>query len=323
MPSPGNPIRPPGAIPGTGGSGKKPPVAVPEEAQEFLKQLALERALSRNTCLAYQNDLRDYFRYLVRRGWSWRDIQPRQIEEFLWQLKIRRGLLPATLARRVESLRTFYKFLSVEEKIRKDPTLFLKPPRLGERLPQILTEEDVKVLLWEAGSSSDERHRRMKAMLELLYASGVRVSELVNLRLDCLNLQEGWIKVMGKGRKERIIPIHPMAVETLGSYLELRRKRFEGRKTSPEVFLSRLGRRLSRVQFWRDLKNLACRAGIQKPVSPHVLRHSFATHLLRRGADLRALQEMLGHASLSSTQIYTHLEKSQLKTLHRRHHPRG
>ena len=159
-------------------------------------------------------------------------------------------------------------------------------------------------------------------MLEVLYATGMRVSELLSLKVDAVNLEDNWVRVLGKGSKERLIPLHAGAVALLRRYLVLRSARFQAR-SAPEIFLNRSGRRLSRVQFWRDLRALGRKAGLKTPLHPHLLRHTFATHLLEGGADLRAVQEMLGHASLSTTQIYTHLQGSGLKAAHRRHHPRA
>ncbi len=200
------------------------------------------------------------------------------------------------------------------------PAAELRSPRRPARLPQVLSPEEVLRLL-RAPTGASYESLRTHIMLELLYATGMRVSELLALKAEYINLQDGWVRVLGKGSKERLIPIHERALALLRQYLELRRRRFP--QPDPEVFLGRGGRCLSRFQFWRDLNALAKSAGLAGRVHPHILRHSFATHLLQGGADLRSVQEMLGHSSLATTQIYTHLEKSGLKESHRRHHPRG
>lgn len=223
----------------------------------------------------------------------------------------------------MQALRSFYRYLIFEGELSKNPVARLGLPRRTARLPVVLEPEEVQRLLWQCAGSKKEQAIRMHAMLEVIYATGMRVSELVGLKREQLQLEERWVRVVGKGNRERLIPIHARAVEALGRYLDFRQRRFAQRKTAPEVFLGRGGKRLSRVQFWRDLKDAARRAGISKQISPHTFRHSFATHLLRGGADLRSVQEMLGHASLSSTQIYTHLDRRHLKSHHQRYHPRG
>ena len=194
-------------------------------------------------------------------------------------------------------------------------------PRRPARLPRFLTTDEVSRLLAAPMGASYEA-LRVRVMLELLYATGMRVSELLALKAEYINLQDGWVRVLGKGSKERLIPVHERALSLLKQFLLVRQRRFP-HAAEGEVFLNRRGRRLSRIQFWRDLQALAKRAGLEGRVHPHILRHTFATHLLQGGADLRSVQEMLGHSSLSTTQIYTHLEKSALKDAHRRHHPRG
>jgi len=284
----------------------------------------LERGLSQHTCKAYASDLRTF---LTRPGAK--DplrATPAELSDYLWELKNKRNLKPASVFRAMEALRSFYRFQLAEERIREDPTRHFRSPRLPERLPKCLRHEEVEALL-RAASREAARGRfealRLHAMIETLYATGMRVSEIISLKPQDANLSEGWIRVLGKGSKERLIPIHLRAKRALAGFLSLRQARFEGKAPAPEIFLNRKGKRLSRVQFWRDLRALGPKAGIEARLHPHLLRHSFASHLLQGGADLRSVQEMLGHANLAATQIYTHLETSRIKTAHQRHHPRG
>lgn len=241
------------------------------------------------------------------------------LDDFLWDEK-QRGQKAASLYRMVSALKSFYAYQAIEGRLPASPAEGLKGPRAPKRLPKYLSRTDAAKLLAAPNGTSYEDVRE-RAMLELLYACGLRVSELLTLRPEAVNLQEGWVRVLGKGSKERMVPAHQRAVSSLKVYLSLRERRFKS--PSPELFLGRTGRRLSRVQFWRVLRDLGRRAGISVPLYPHLLRHTFATHMLEGGADLRSLQEMLGHADLSTTQIYTHLDASALKLAHSKHHPRG
>lgn len=245
-----------------------------------------------------------------------------QLDDFLWDMKSQKGLAASSLFRKMEALKSFYKFHAAEGRLAANPAENFRAPRLNPKLPRYLTEDEVQKLLRAPRGPSFEMSRA-QAMLELLYATGMRVSELTAVKAEYVNLDDGWIRVFGKGSKERLIPIHDRAKAALKRYLSLRREKFSGQTTEPEMFLSRLGRRISRVQFWRDLNAIGKRAGIKTALHPHILRHSFATHLLAHGADLRSVQEMLGHANLATTQIYTHLEKSGLKASHQKSHPRG
>jgi integrase/recombinase XerD len=222
----------------------------------------------------------------------------------------------------MEAIRAFYRFQAAEERIPDDPTRNFKSPHLPERLPKYLTLDEMERLLRATGKETFNE-ARAQTMLELLYATGMRASELLSLRPEYVNLQEGWVRVLGKGSKERMIPMHLAARRRLVRYMELRRQRFEGRPAAPEVFVSRSGRALSRVQLWRDLRSLGRRAGLSRDLHPHLVRHTFATHLLTGGADARSLQELLGHASISTTQIYSHLDRSEIKAAHKKYHPRG
>jgi integrase/recombinase XerD len=225
------------------------------------------------------------------------------------------------LFRKMEAIKSFYAFQASEDRIPESPANALRAPRLPSRLPKYLSREDMDRLFSVAVDGSFE-DARARTMLEVLYATGMRVSELLSLRLDAVNLQDGWARVFGKGSKERLIPLHEKAASVISQYLSLRRAKFKD-EGAAEMFVSRAGGKLSRAQFWRDLRSLGKRAGVSTPLHPHLLRHTFATHLLQGGADLRSVQEMLGHVSLATTQIYTHLEKSALKGSHRKFHPRG
>lgn len=281
----------------------------------------MERGLARNTTSAYVSDLEQFLAYLEGRGQDPLKILRSDLEDYLWELKSKKGLAASSLFRKIEALRSFYFFQAAERRVEVNPAAELRSPRRPARLPQFLTAEEVgRLLAVPAGVSYAAL--RTRVMLEILYATGMRVSEILALKAEYVNLQDGWVRVLGKGSKERLIPVHERALSLLKQFLQIRQQRFP-HAADGEVFLNRRGRRLSRVQFWRDLQALAKRAGLEGKVHPHVLRHTFATHMLQGGADLRSVQEMLGHSSLATTQIYTHLEASGLKESHRRYHPRG
>lgn len=289
--------------------------------EEYLKHLALERGLSPNTRKAYGSDVKQFLRHLDGAGGDPLTASQEDISEYLWVLKTKNGLEPSSLFRKIEALKSFYGFQAAERGLKANPAEPFRSPRLPARLPRALSREEMEKLRRVPAGPSFEA-ARLRTMLELLYATGMRVSELVSLKPEALNLEDGWVRVFGKGSKERLVPIHDGAAAILKQYLVLRRQKFKDRG-GPELFLGRTGKRLSRVQFWRDLRGLGRRAGLKEPLHPHMIRHTFATHMLQGGADLRAVQELLGHASLATTQIYTHLEKSGLKASHRKHHPRG
>jgi integrase/recombinase XerD len=286
--------------------------------EEYVRYITLERGLSRNTCLAYGSDLRQFFARL--KGKDPLSVAQEDLADYLWELKSVKKMEGRTLSRKVEALRSFYAFQTAERRLERSPAESFRGQRLRVLLPKYLSASEIQSLLSAPVGGSFEL-ARARTMAELLYATGMRVSELLALKLDYVNLRDGWVRVLGKGSKERLIPIHERAVSILRQYLILRARRF---KDPPaELFPSRRGGPLSRVQFWRDLRALARQAGLKMRIHPHLLRHTFATHLLQGGADLRSVQELLGHSSLSTTQIYTHLERSALKSSHRRHHPRG
>lgn len=283
-----------------------------------MKHVTLERGLSPNTCLAYTSDLEQFFAHLA--GREPLTASPDDLSDYLWELKTKRKLEPVTLFRKIEALRSFYGYQAAEQRIACSPAESFRAPRLPARLPHYLSAEEVERLMTVPLDGSFEM-ARSRTMIELLYATGMRVTELLSLRPESVNLQDGWVRVLGKGSKERLIPVHERAVALLRQYLTLRTGKFED--PEPQLFLNRRGASLSRVSFWRDLSAYGRKAGIKTKLHPHLLRHTFATHLLQGGADLRSVQEMLGHASLGTTQIYTHLEKSELKKSHAKHHPRG
>ena len=287
--------------------------------EEYVRYLSLERGLSPRTVSAYRSDIGAFFAWAGERKLDARKAQRTDLDDFLWSQR-ERGLKPASLFRKVESLKSYFAFETLEERLPESPAETLRTPRIPARLPKYLTKEEAARLL-ATPNTAEYEDIRDRAMLELLYASGLRVSELVSLKPESANLQDGWVKVLGKGNKERMVPVHPRALAAVRGYLAEREKRFKS--PAAELFLGRTGRKLSRVQFWRRLRELGERAGIKQRLHPHLLRHTFATHLLQGGADLRSVQEMLGHADLATTQIYTHLDASALKAAHAKHHPRG
>ncbi len=295
------------------------PEGTPTPLEEFARYLRLERGLSPRTVEAYAGDVGRFLAWARARALDARAATRAQLDDFLWDER-RRGLKPASLFRAIGALKSFFAYQAVEGRLPESPAESLRGPRRGRRLPKKLTRAEASRLLAAPDGESYEDVRE-RAMLELLYASGLRVSELLSLTPESVNLQEGWVRVRGKGSKERLVPVHARAVAALKFYLLERERRFKS--SAAELFLGRSGMKLSRVQFWRLLRALGKRAGIAAAVHPHLLRHTFATHLLEGGADLRAVQEMLGHSDLSTTQIYTHLDASGLKASHAKHHPRG
>lgn len=291
---------------------------------ELLEHLSLERGLSANTCLAYAADLKAFLASLGPRDPL--RITPGELSDYLWSLKSKKRLNPSSIFRAMEALKCFYRFQVEEERLSEDPTRHLKSPHLSARLPRYLRVDEMERLLRGAlREASSDRFEpvRLWAMLEILYATGMRVSEILSMKPQDADLSEGWMRVIGKGSRERLIPMHDRARGAFSRYLKLRARRFEKRpRVCAEVFLNRAGGKLSRVQFWRDLSRLGNRVGLEK-LHPHLLRHSFASHLLQGGADLRSVQELLGHANLNTTQIYTHLDISGLKQSHNKFHPRG
>ncbi len=287
--------------------------------EEYSRYIRLERGLSPNTVEAYLSDLRQFAAHLKKAGIAFEKIDSRALENYFWKLKTEKNLSAASLFRKMEAIKSFYVFLVSDKKIEKSPAASFRSPKMPQRLPKTLSVPEVESLLRAEDFKTFEELRR-RAMLELLYAAGMRVSEILALKSDAINFQDGWVRVFGKGSKERLIPIHATAIAWLKRYAELRDARFP-RQDAAEFFLSRRGKKLSRVQFWREMRDLGRKVGISN-LHPHLFRHSFATHLLQNGADLRSVQELLGHASLSTTEIYTSVDRSGLKKAHERFHPR-
>ncbi|MBO8163094.1 MAG: site-specific tyrosine recombinase XerD [Brevibacillus sp.] len=289
---------------------------------QFTHFLAVEKGLAANTLESYQRDLVMYAAYLREQGIERIEETNRShIVGYLMMLK-QKGRATATLSRNMASIRAFYQFLVRDKYLDKDPSIHLETPKIEKRLPKVLTIEEVERLL-EGPALTQPTGIRDKAMLELLYATGIRVSELVNLDMGDVNLEMGFVKCMGKGSKERIIPLGKIAVDVVRLYIETGRPRLLKAKAETALFLNHLGKRISRQGFWKIIKKYAQQANIHTEITPHTLRHSFATHLLENGADLRSVQEMLGHADISTTQIYTHVTRTRIKDVYAKTHPRA
>ncbi len=290
--------------------------------EQFHDYLTFERGLSDRTVQAYGRDLRRWMDFVVGEGVARpADVSVGLLRSWVFELKDS-GLAPTSIRRAQSALRTYYGFLLAEGVIGTDPTDRLDSPNLLRKLPDFLTREETEQLL-DAPDPNRETYWRDRAMLEFLYATGVRVSELVNLRLSALELDDGFATVFGKGSKERLVPIGGPARRALGRYLRDVRPGLDSGGGDGRVFLNARGRPIRRESVWAIVKKAAERAGLAKRVSPHTLRHTFATHLVEGGADLAAVQELLGHADISTTQIYTHLDRAHLRRLHARYHPRS
>ncbi len=287
--------------------------------ESFLDALWMERGLSANTLAAYRCDLRHVAGWLERRGKGLLSASRVDLLDFLADSAT---APPRTVARRLSALRRFYRHQLREGAIAEDPTSRIESPRLGRRLPETLSESEVESLLAapDTGTILGERDR---TMLEVLYATGLRVSELVDLRMDQVNLRQGVVRVMGKGSKERLVPLGEEAQAALAGFFSGARRDILGARRSDAAFPTRRGAAMTRQAFWSLIRRHARAAGIGKHLSPHTLRHAFATHLINHGADLRVVQMLLGHSDISTTQIYTHVARERLKRLHAEHHPRG
>ena len=296
-----------------------------ESVDGFLNYMAIERGVSPNTLAAYRNDLYqlvDHMESVAAGSDGWRALDEGTLSGYLLRLHDL-GYSDTTRARKVASAKSLFGFLVDEGVLDEDPTENLSSPRVGRSLPEALTADEVESLLdWAAQGESAEARRDL-TMLELLYASGMRVSELVSLDVGDFGLEQGYVRCMGKGSKERVIPIHDRAVRTVKAYLEETRPKLTSKGSGQAVFLNRRGDRLTRQGFWLILKGVAKGAGIDRNITPHTLRHSFATHLLRGGAQLRHVQELLGHASITTTQVYTHLTSEHVRTEYDKAHPRA
>jgi integrase/recombinase XerD len=281
----------------------------------------VEKGLASNSIECYQRDLADFAEYLNRQKKNLRRVGREDIRDFLRTL-YQRGLSARSVARHLVTLRNFFRFLAQEGSLRNNPTAEIDAPKIGQSLPKYLTAEEVEVLLGQPDISTPAGLRD-KAMLECLYATGMRVSELIGLRREDFEVNLGVVRCRGKGDKERLVPVGKSALRAVEAYFQRGRAGLLKNRTSPFLFLNQRGGRLSRVGFWKILAHYGRAAGIATPLTPHVVRHSFATHLLERGADLRSIQLMLGHSDISTTQIYTHVLKERLKQVYHEHHPRA
>lgn len=286
---------------------------------DFLNYIRAEKRLSRNTYLSYRSDLKKFLDYCQKKKISLAEITGQNLNSFLLEQKFSRNLRVSSLYRLIETLRQFFAFLVSEEYIPDRPDLNISAPKITRSFPETLTVEEISRLL-ESAEPRTPTSLRFRAMLELLYATGMRVSELVNLEQTAVNLSAGFCRIKGKGNRERIVPLGRTAKFFLEQHLRIQQKKYPG---SPYLFVGKFGKPITRIAFWKQLKNHLRRIGINKKISPHTLRHSFATHLLAGGADLRSVQEMLGHASLATTQIYTHPDRQYLKKQHQKFHPHG
>jgi len=289
---------------------------------EYLETLQMERGASRNTLAAYRRDLAGYAAFVARAGTRIEAADLPVLVRYLGALR-RRGLGGRSVARHLSAVRGLYRFLLASGVIRRDPTEHLDSPRPPRRLPRTLSEQDVAAIV-ETPDTTRPDGLRDRALLELLYGCGLRASEAIALRVDDANLEGGYIMATGKGSRQRLVPMGAQAIASIRRYLEAGRERLVKRGEPAALFLNRSGGALSRQAVWHLLKRSARRAGVRAAaVSPHTLRHCFASHLLEGGADLRSVQAMLGHADISTTQIYTHVARARLKSLHAKHHPRG
>jgi integrase/recombinase XerD len=293
-----------------------------QDVEDFLVFEAVERGLAENTIASYRRDLIAYLTFLDNKGiQSLQETKRLHLQAYILHLRISRKAT-STIARTIASLRAFYHFLVQEQRIAKDPTLLLENPKPERKLPQFLTRDQVDVLLASPDLSTD-LGLRDKAMFETLYATGLRVSELISLQVNDINYHASFLRCIGKGAKERIIPVGSLARAALLTYQEQVRIRLLRDPQSNILFVNHRGDPMTRQGFWKIIKRYAKLAGITTPITPHTLRHSFATHLLDNGADLRAVQEMLGHADISTTQIYTHVTTTRLQEVYDHSHPRA
>lgn len=292
------------------------------ELEDYLHFLQIERGLAENTLNSYRRDLLHYTEYILKEKElsDWNKVTRNDILSFLYLLKDN-GKSTATISRHISSIRSFHQFLIREQIVKQDASLHIEKPKKDRTLPDVLSQAEVTKLL-EINDSSP-LGLRTKAMFELLYATGLRVTEMITLKTDDLHLMMGFVQCFGKGSKERIVPLGNTAKHVLEDYLQHGRPHLVKQQTTSTLFVNQHGRPLTRQGFWKILKKSSLEAGIRKNITPHTLRHSFATHLLENGADLRIVQEMLGHEDISTTQIYTHVTKTRLKDMYKAYHPRA
>ncbi|MFC1892454.1 site-specific tyrosine recombinase XerD [Chloroflexota bacterium] len=299
-----------------------------EAIDSFLKYLRVEKGFSENTIDAYRNDLYQMASFAEEQADklgkipSWDSFGRDGMLSYLLNLK-ERNYATTTESRKVAAARSFFAFMTTEDKIKDNPTQDIQSPRVGKSLPKPISIGEVRRLIEEPGKRSTVEAKRDRVMLELLYATGMRVSELVSLNLDDIDLDGGYVRCFGKGRKERLIPVHDQAVKVVREYIEGTRPQIARKKDTPALFLNPRGDRLTRQGFWQKMKEYAKSAGLSAEITPHTLRHSFATHMLGGGADLRSVQELLGHANIATTQIYTHLTSEHIRRTYDDSHPRA
>ena len=288
----------------------------------YIQFIIVERGLSENTIAGYDYDIKDYLSFLNKKNIN--RISEKDtafILEYLIALQ-KAKLSPKTRERRICAIKGFYKFFVQEKKLKSDPSKFIELPKKGLKLPDILSVAEIERII-TAPNTKTAKGLRDHTMLELLYATGIRVSELINIKIADVNMHACFVKIFGKGSKERLIPISITAKKSLEKYIQTARQKILKNKTSRYIFIARAGKPMTRQGFWKNLKKYANASGITKKITPHTFRHSFATHLVEGGADLRSIQIMLGHSDISTTQIYTHIASERLKEIHTRFHPRG
>ena len=287
---------------------------------EYTDYLKIEKRQSQNTLAAYRRDVSRFAKYLPNKRLD--DAKISDVRSFLVFLRNEEGLAPSSVARCLSSLKSFYEYLSVENLISENPTETIASPRPWRKLPNVMSVEEVDALIATPDINTLAGIRDL-AMLELIYATGLRVSELVSLKMSAVDLEVGYLRSLGKGSKERVVPIGDVAKTAIESYVNNARPLFQKKRRSGDLFLTRRGNAMTRQGFWKILKKYSIKAKIEGAVSPHALRHAFATHLLERGADLRSVQMMLGHSDISTTQIYTHVLRQRMREVHERFHPRA
>jgi integrase/recombinase XerD len=299
------------------------------EVDSFLNYITVEKDFSTNTAEAYRNDLSQMVSFVEAEAakrnlpQDWSSFDQEMMRGFLLNLK-ERNYAPTTQARKVAAAKSFFDFLVTEGKTKEDPTQYIETPKVGRSLPKAISVSQTRRLLEQPYKLNTLEAERDRAMLEMLYATGMRVSELVSLNLGDVDMSDGFVRCYGKGRKERLIPIHQKALQTFKEYLDKTRPRLMHRPEQNAVFLNRRGERLTRQGFWQKIKEYARLAGMEDiDITPHTLRHSFATHMLSGGADLRSVQELLGHANISTTQVYTHLTSDHVRRSYQKSHPRA
>jgi integrase/recombinase XerD len=289
--------------------------------REFLNSLRVEKGLSDNTIQAYRRDIEKFAAFVTERGLDTKDITRSHVIDFLASL-YRRGLDSRSVARHLVSIRNFFRFALIESYVDEDPAATIESPRFRQSLPEFLSVEEVDRVLQQPDKTTVVGLRD-RALIEIMYSAGLRVSELCGLRVNDLQMDPGCLRCVGKGNKERLVPIGKQALAVTRKYLRISRPRLLGDNSSPYLFLNQRGSKLDRITFWKLLGAYGRKAALRKPLTPHMLRHSFATHLLDRGADLRSVQMMLGHSDISTTQIYTHVIEERLKHVYKAHHPRA